>query len=407
MELTADLPEHKTIWCSVDSVHIQQLLVNVAMNARDAMPGGGQISISVGEHPIQDSIALLSISDNGAGMPSEVRKRIFDPFFTTKARGQGTGLGMSIAHGIVEDHQGSIEIESALGLGTTVSISLPQCPPQEPETVRDEPLLFGRGETILVVEDHRDVQSMIKVQLRSAGFEVLTADDGQHALEVLMEHKSKIRLALLDIDLPVMDGNACLREITVLYPHVPTILMSGLSSVDPAELATPFLRKPFDYRTLLKAIDDALRSTHPSQPTAPPPPRFKPSGNGVLVIDDDDLIRMSTKALLASADYEVYLANGCSEAVTTLRENSSTIDTVLLDWHLPQTDPESVLEELRDVSPNIRVIVISGDQSLQPQQVQAKGFSRLLRKPVPSSELIEAVRQGRDDQRDLPARAAV
>jgi two-component system cell cycle sensor histidine kinase/response regulator CckA len=379
IEIAAAEPEDEAIWCPLDSVHIQQVLVNVAMNARDAMPDGGVISISIGAHADRPGFARLLISDDGAGMPPEVRNRIFDPFFTTKSRGQGTGLGMSIVHGIVEAHRGSIEIESAVGRGTNVSILLPQCPPQASVSVPPEPVLGGHGETILVAEDRQDVQAMIVAQLKTAGFEVLIASDGQQALNVLQEQGSKVSLALLDVDLPIIDGKECLRKIAMKYPQLPTILMSGLSSVDPAQLATPFLRKPFDRRTLLATINHSLYSESDEQ------------ASGVLVIDDDDLVRLSTKAVLASSDVDVYLANDGPEAVSQLRNNVNRIGTVLLDWNLPQTDPEAVLQELRHVSPNVKVIIVSGDLRLQSRQVQAKGFSQLLRKPVSSSELIEAV----------------
>lgn len=378
IELSADLPDDE-VWCPIDSVHLQQVLVNVAMNARDAMPDGGLLRISVGKHPARPSFGQLTISDNGAGMPDDVRRRIFDPFFTTKSRGQGTGLGMSIVHGIIEDHQGSIEIQSAVGQGTTVSISLPQCPPSAVESAPPRPVLGGHGETILVAEDRQDVQKMIVAQLTSAGFDVLTADDGQQALDILRVRGSKVALALLDIDLPVIDGKACLQQISVQYPHLPTVLMSGLSSVNPTELETPFLRKPFDRGTLLAAIKDALRG------------KSLPIASGVLVIDDDDMVRMSTKAVLSTRNVDVYLAHDKAEAIGILRKNPGRIRTVLLDWNLPQTDPQSLLQELEHVSPGLQVLVVSGDPSLQAQQVKSQGFSRLLRKPVSSRDLMDAV----------------
>lgn len=395
IELTTDLPDHDAIWCSIDSVHIQQVLVNIAVNARDAMPEGGRISVTVRRDSNRPGIARLEIADNGLGMPNEVRERIFDPFFTTKARGQGTGLGMSIVHGIIEDHQGSIEINSAVGEGTTVVISLPQCAAHEPESPRAEPELRGNGEWILIAEDHRDVQSMVAAQLESSGFEVLTADNGQQALDVLRDNETKISLALLDIDLPIMDGNQCLQKISTLYPHLPTILMSGLSSVDPAQLETPFLRKPFDRSTLLTTIGDALANR-------PPTP-----GRGVLIVDDDELVRLSTKALLASNDIEVFMADGATSATSALQANVERIGTVLLDWNLPGTEPQSLLQQLQQISPRLRICAISGDLTLEDRDIRAKGFSQLLVKPVSTEQLIAAVRLDPAHQLGLPARSVV
>jgi two-component system, cell cycle sensor histidine kinase and response regulator CckA len=259
IKLSCTLPESATIWCSIDEVHIQQVLVNVTVNARDALPDGGEISILVREHPTRSGFAQLVIADNGTGMPQTVRERIFDPFFTTKSRGQGTGLGMAVAHGIIENHEGQIEIESPEGQGTTVSIALPRCPPAESTSQPPDPVLDGRGETILVAEDNSEVQMMLESHLRSAGFRVLTAEDGLQALRVLRQEEVHVRLA---IDLPKKDGLACLGEISSQFPNLPTIMMSGLPSVDPTQLASPFLRKPFTRGELLSTISAALqRST--------------------------------------------------------------------------------------------------------------------------------------------------
>jgi FixJ family two-component response regulator len=156
-------------------------------------------------------------------------------------------------------------------------------------------------------------------------------------------------------------------------------MMSGLSSVDPAQLATPFLRKPFDRKTLLSAINLALGTSSIEKAT------------GVLVVDDDDLVRLSTKAVLESNNFDVFLADSGTEALFQLREKLDRIGTILLDWNLPQADPESILQELRQVSPSVRVVIISGDLTLDSHHVQSKGFSRLLRKPVSKGDLVEAV----------------
>ncbi|HIK93743.1 MAG TPA: response regulator, partial [Planctomycetes bacterium] len=372
IKLSSALQDSTTTWCSIDTVQIQQVLLNIAMNARDALPDGGEISISADEHPTRKDFVRLAIADNGTGMPDEVLKRIFDPFFMTKSRGQGTGLGMAIVHGIVEDHGGTIEIESSAGTGTTVSIVLPRCHPVESESEPvepPEPVVEGRGETILVAEDNPEVQAMIETQLRSAGFDVLTADDGQQALNLLRTHAAKVRLALLDIDLPEIDGLTCLKQIALQYPRVSAIMMSGLSSVEPTQLDTPFLRKPFDRKQLLSMINGALPTGTATQ------------ANGVLVVDDNDIVRRTTEALLTSYDFDVYLANSGAEAVSQLRENLDLISTVWLDWNMPQSDPTSILKELRRISPTVRVLVVSGDLSLHAHDIQAKGFSRLLRKP--------------------------
>jgi len=392
--------ESDAIWCSIDEVHIQQVLVNLTVNARDSMPDGGEITISAGEHPIRLGFAHITITDNGTGMTQQVLKRIFDPFFTTKSRGQGTGLGMAIVHGVVEEHEGTIEIDTSVGRGTTISIALPRCSPVEAKSPLPEQFVDGGGELILVAEDNPEVRTMLEAQLESVGFQVLTAEDGQQAHGVLRQQESKERLVILDIDLPKKDGLVCLREIGLQYPHLATIVMSGLPSFDPTQIGVPFLQKPFERRELMSTINLALRNGTAQH------------ASGVLVIDDDDAVRMSTRAVLLSNNIDVFLAQDGVEAVDQLRKNIDQIGTVLLDWHIPQTDPVTILGELRQLSRTVRVLAVSGDLALHEQDVQALGFSRLLNKPVSIDELVEAVRivepredallgQGSSDERAL------
>jgi len=234
------------------------VLMNVTVNARDALPDGGKISISLGDCPNQPGFAQLVITDNGTGMAPEVRKRIWDPFFTTKTRGQGTGLGLAIVYGLVEGHGGALEVTSSVGHGTTVSIALPRCRPGEAQPKLTDPVVDGQGDTILVAEDHPDVRAMLQSQLESVGFRVLMVGDGLEALQALHQPEPEIRLALLDIDLPKKHRLSCLREISTKFPELPTILMSGLPTIDPALLTTQFLRKPFKRAELLSIVGDTL-----------------------------------------------------------------------------------------------------------------------------------------------------
>lgn len=379
--LSNDSPPSDSLWCSIDPALLQQALVNIVMNSRDALSQGGKIAICVTEHPEDPGFVQLVITDNGSGMSREVLQRVFDPFFTTKSRGRGTGLGMAVVHGTVEQHDGSIRIESSLGGGTEVLMMLPRCSPQESRADTKVLRLDGHGASILVVEDSYEVQAMVAAQLESVGFQVVTAEDGEQALELLHQQAGDIRLALLDIDLPKLDGLACLRQINADYPDLPVIMMSGLSSVDPAQLAAPFLRKPFDRNTLLSTIRLSLESGGEDQP------------RGVLVVDDDDLVLASTKPVLEINDFDVFLASNAADAIAALMENVDRIGTVLLDWNLgdSEAEPETILRDLREVSPNIRVAIISGDQTLESKQIQAKGFARLLRKPVSNRDLVDAI----------------
>lgn len=257
---TPDENSDNPLICSIDESRIQQVLVNIVLNARDALEGEGSIQLSLQECSLNPKFARLVVSDDGPGMPEDVRKRIFEPFFTTKARGRGTGLGMAMVHGIIHDHQGMIDVDSSPGAGTTVSILLPR---SADSIERFEPIereYHGCGQKILVAEDNPDVCHMLVCQLASCGYEVLTAEDGQVALQLLEQAARDIHVVLLDIDLPKKDGLSCLEEIRATYPGMRIILMSGLASIEREQFDAPFLRKPFTQRDLLSAVDVILDS---------------------------------------------------------------------------------------------------------------------------------------------------
>ena len=257
IDVSLRLPEAMSLICDIDETQFQQVLLNLGFNARDAMPDGGQITISVEPAPSRPGFVLLSVADNGMGMPDEVKERVFDPFFTTKGREQGTGLGMAIVHGIIDDHGGSIDLDSAVGRGTTVKILLPISRQAERECQPGETMdLDGRGTTILLAEDDANVRFAIVAQLEQAGFQVIEATDGQAALDIFERQGKSVQLLLLDVDLPKIDGAACLRKIRERAPSVPAILMSGTPLNAPEQEHAAFLCKPFGKASLLSTIND-------------------------------------------------------------------------------------------------------------------------------------------------------
>lgn len=171
---------------------------------------------------------------------------------------------------------------------------------------------------------------------------------------------AQVQVVLLDIDLPGMDGLACHKEINQHFSEMPVVMISGLSAADPADMVTPFFQKSFSRKKLLSSIHGVLPAGSPSK------------ARGVLIVDDNEVVRMSAQALIASEDYDVFLAENGAEAVLRLRENLDRIGTVLLNWNIPNTDPLSILQQLRSLSPNIGVLVVSGDLSLQPQDIRAR-----------------------------------
>ena len=248
-----------------DAGQIEQVILNLAVNARDAMPSGGQLTIATAVVPDGKggSAVRLSVTDTGAGMSDEVRARMFEPFYTTKEVGRGTGLGLSIVYGIVEQSGGTIHVDSAPGRGTSVHVALPRvdAPVALPASV--EPATAPRGdETILVVEDDEDVRDFVQFVLARAGYRVLVAEDGVHALEVAGASSDGIDLLLSDLVMPRLNGHELAAHLTRLRPTVKVMHMSGYPglagrpSADGRE--TAFLQKPFSAEGLLRAVRAAL-----------------------------------------------------------------------------------------------------------------------------------------------------
>ncbi len=263
------------LWAHADGSQLQQIILNLAINARDAMPDGGTLRISI--QPDQDSSddrpdavaeeaptrARLVVSDTGTGMSPEVRSRAFDPFYTTKERGRGTGLGLSMVHGIVSDHGGRIELDSHVGEGSTFTIVLPciRHPSLSEGAVAPQALPHGQGELILLAEDDRFVRETTAMMLRSLGYRVVQVKDGPTLLESFRQFRKAVGLAIIDVDLPGRDGRACLREIRACESEIPAIVITGRVDVDlPDDLAGSaiLLRKPMRMVELASRVSEVL-----------------------------------------------------------------------------------------------------------------------------------------------------
>jgi CheY-like chemotaxis protein len=252
-----------------DPTQLQQVLLNLAVNARDAMPEGGMLTFETRrvtrEGERAGEFLRVSVIDTGAGIPDAIRPRIFEPFFTTKPRDQGTGMGLAMVYGIVRSHGGWVEVESAgAGQGTRFDVYLPvsssaAAPP--PLVVPAEPPA-GTGR-ILVVDDEPSVREVVDQILPPLGYQVAYATNGQEALAYYRDHPGEVDLVVLDLVMPVMNGTSCFRALQAVDPHVRAILMSG-HGVDGvaddllAEGLLGFLAKPFTPATLAQAIAGAL-----------------------------------------------------------------------------------------------------------------------------------------------------
>jgi PAS domain S-box-containing protein len=259
----------------VDSGQIEQVLINLATNARDAMPKGGLLTIETelwstalpfaGENAPTGRYVRISVSDTGSGMDETTKNRIFEPFFTTKEPGKGTGLGMSIVHGIVKQHNGFIDIVSAPDAGTTFRIYLPLAVlrPVATEQVRPTITPGGNGETILVVEDDHTVAAMVQEILVGHGYQVILAADGQAAVEAFTAQRDRIRLVLMDLVMPRMNGKKAAGKMRELDPDICVIYTSGYTrDVIESRGATVnegcLLMKPIPPFELLQRVHEAL-----------------------------------------------------------------------------------------------------------------------------------------------------
>jgi len=261
-----------------------QAIVNLAINARDAMPGGGEVRLRLSPLRLEPGQALpmrhtdsqiasdsraqdwavVTVSDTGTGMSPEVLSRVFEPFYTTKRSGEGTGLGLSQVDGIVKQHGGHMDVRTGLGRGSRFILYLPLCraagcrPPD-----KEEALPTGTGETVLVVEDERDVLAAAGTMLEALNYRVLTAPNGQRARAVYRMHQDEIEVVLTDVVMPEMGGLDLFRALKARNPGVPVVAMTGYAAGDSETTVhdgfAGWVRKPLRMARLARAMSDALK----------------------------------------------------------------------------------------------------------------------------------------------------
>ena len=264
----ADVPSVR-----IDPGHLEQVIMNLVVNARDAMPRGGVLEIATSRSgfPAQDlppslspdDIAVLTVSDTGMGMDEMVRSQIFEPFFTTKPLGKGTGLGLAMVYGFVKQSGGGISVQSAPGEGATFHIALPQNWEIATEDVPPPRTVQSGSETILVAEDEDTVRSLVQRLLTGAGYSVLAASGPDAALRICREHQGRIHLLLTDVVMPQMSGPALAARATSLRPDMQVLFMSGYTGSDIAargvdDGSSALLQKPFSAAALSEAVRSAL-----------------------------------------------------------------------------------------------------------------------------------------------------
>lgn len=278
IELTYHVPDDLSI-ISADATQIHQVLMNLCVNARDAMPEGGSVSIKAENAVLDEQYArmhieakagrfvVITVSDTGPGMAPHIQSRIFEPFFTTKDMSKGTGLGLSTAMTIVKSHGGFMNVYSEIHKGSQFTLYLPalDAPSQTEADAIQTNLPTGNGELILLVDDEESIREITRSTLETFGYNVITACDGTEALALYADKRNEVALVLTDMVMPFMDGPATIRALLKMNPHVKIIAASGFTANNRAgeallEGVKTFLSKPYTAASLLKAISKILKT---------------------------------------------------------------------------------------------------------------------------------------------------
>ncbi|WP_241665247.1 response regulator [Teichococcus oryzae] len=407
------------LWNSMaDPAQLQNALLNLAVNARDAMEGAGRLTIEAGNAMLDDIYAaqhedvqpgqyvMLGVSDTGSGIPPEILGKVFEPFFTTKREGRGTGLGLSMVYGFVKQSHGHIKIYSEPGQGTTVRLYLPRAHGAEevlPATA-EAPVEGGR-ETILVVEDDPVVQEVVVDLLADLGYTVLRASEGQAALNIV---RSGIAIDLLFTDV-VMPGPVrapdLARQVQALQPHAAVLFTSGYTEnaivhggrLDPG---VNLLSKPYRREDLARKVRHtlnnrrqeltALAQTRLPPPLAHPAPGLKPlAGKRVLLVEDDPLILMDSEDLLAALGFHVISARDGRSALREMERHQ--VDLLFTDIGLPGMSGVVLAQEARQRVPDLRVVFASGYGAAEA--ARAVPGSVFLTKPYRAATVEAAMRR--------------
>jgi PAS domain S-box-containing protein len=384
----------------VDANQLELAVINLAVNARDAMPQGGRLTLETANSYLDEKYAatqaevvpgqyvMLAVTDSGSGMTPEVKAKAFDPFFTTKDVGHGTGLGLSQVYGFVKQSRGHIKIYSEVGEGTTIKLYFPRVHAIT-ETL-DEQTAAGsiprgsRNETVLVVEDDSDVRTYSCDTLREIGYSVLEAENGRIGLR-LLDSNPEILVLFTDVGLPGgMNGRQLADEARRRRPDLKVLFTTGYARnaivhdgrLDPG---VELLTKPFTQAALaakLRDIIDARRA----------PGR-------ILLIEDEPLIQMLATEYLEEAGFKVDVAGSANEAMNKLGLIPGGVDAIIVDLGLPDRKGDELVKEIRAANPSLAVVLATG-QAAQDVREAFKGEQTIafVTKPYLAADLIGALR---------------
>ncbi len=379
---------------NADPHQLEQVIMNLVVNARDAMPGGGKLLLETAyvdldeeykrSHPetATGSFVRLAVSDTGVGMDNETKSRIFEPFFTTKDTAKGSGLGLSMVQGIVVQSGGHIEVYSEEGRGTTFKIYLPAITGAAARhSVPETAPALGRNETVLVVEDQAEVRKYATAVLRSYGYRVMSVENPDEALVIC--EKEKIDVVLTDVVMPHVSGRELANRLSKVQPATKVLFMSGYTDNvivhhGMLEEGTNFIQKPFNPAELASKVRAVLESPKTESPAC------------ILVTDDDAAVRGLLRMVLKRVGYDVVEAADGHKALKQMR--AQHVDLVTTDLVMPEQEGLDLIQTLRRDYPNVGIIAISGAFEGQfLETARLLGADATLAKPVDTELLVTQV----------------
>ncbi|HEV7703653.1 MAG TPA: response regulator [Gemmatimonadaceae bacterium] len=400
----------RDLWpCRADRGQIEQVIMNLAVNARDAMPDGGALTISTTnvivaaerdarfEGMSPGRYVTLCVRDHGIGMDTDTRGHVFEPFFTTKSPGEGTGLGLATVYGIVKQSHGFIHIESEVGRGSEFRVTLPVSVPAM-LTARQDHLEGAPAKedeapiTILVVEDVDAIRKLSRSILERQGHTILEASNGVVALSMLADAGGAVDLVLSDIQMPTMGGLELMSRLGELYPRIPIMLVSAYTEgllVQRGMLSrrVGFLEKPFTPATLRQALTDFQRSHREGSWPTTADLAARPL---VAIVDDTELNRVLVAAILEDTCAIMSHAGG----LTTIRDLVERLPAaILLDIDMPELDGFQILRGIREepALQHINVIAFSARvRDADRRMFEAAGFDDIIAKPIADFDAFRA-----------------
>jgi PAS domain S-box-containing protein len=276
IEIRVEIPSQTPLFVTADPSQLHQILMNLCLNARDAMPDGGILTLSAENRSLDplpagmnlsaDNYVMIAVTDTGKGIPLDLIERIFEPFFTTKEFGKGTGLGLSTVFSMVNHHGGFIEVESQIGVGSRFQVYLPAGKAMAIEGKTIGKLPFGNGELVMIVDDEPSVRQTIKMILETHHYRTLVAKDGEEAIALYGQYRSEIQVAIVDVMMAGLDGLTTIQTLRSLDPQLLMIAVSGLPTNQLPALsagADVFLAKPCAVQDLLISVHDLIGSVYP------------------------------------------------------------------------------------------------------------------------------------------------